>query len=199
MEAKIQICLPGKLSLRVFPIFCRKFWKVENMAEIGRASTHRILFDPSECRRRGRRPGGISFLSLKVQQASDIVWKLIEILIKSFWILEMVECIMYCRIFLLFICRPPKGEVYILGKAFFQPVLYLFYPFWYSVLCFIYWNKYSGSCLYFEILGSVWQFVTRPFIQGCQICPLDALRTSLVLYSLHKIRHDFTWFVLLKP
>ena len=119
MEAKIQICLPGKLSLRVFPIFCRKFWKVENMAEIARMSTHRILFDPSECRRRGRRPGGISFLSLKVQQASDIVWKLIEILIKSFWISEMVECIMYWRIFLLFIFRPAKGEVYIsTGKPF---------------------------------------------------------------------------------
>ena len=42
--------------------FCWKFWKVENIAEIA-PRTHRILFDPSGCRRIGGRPGGISFLS----------------------------------------------------------------------------------------------------------------------------------------
>ena len=76
-----------------FQIFCWKFLKVENRAEIA-TSIHRILFDPSGRRWAGGRPSEISFL--KRDQASEIVWNLIEILIKSCWRLEMMECQMCC-------------------------------------------------------------------------------------------------------
>ena len=93
------------------PIFSFGFLKVENIG-------YRILFDPSACRRRAALPSGFSSLGW-VSNVNHRFWKLIEILIKSFWILGRAECIMYCRIFLLFICRPRKGEVIILERALF--------------------------------------------------------------------------------
>ena len=111
IEAKTQICLPAKLLLRASQYFRSDFLNVENIG-------YRILFDPSACRRRAALPSGFSSLGW-VSNVSHRFWKLIEILIKSFWILGRAECIMYCRIFLLFICRPRKGEVIILERALF--------------------------------------------------------------------------------
>ena len=112
IEAKTQICLPAKLLLRASQYFSSDFLKI--LENIG----YRILFDPSACRRRAALPSGFSSLGW-VSNVSHRFWKLIEILIKSFWILGRAECIMYCRIFLLFICRPRKGEVTIMERALF--------------------------------------------------------------------------------
>ena len=110
-RGKTQICLPAKLLLRASQYFRSDFLKVKNIG-------YRILFDPSACRRRAALPSGFSSLGW-VSNVNHRFWKLIEILIKSFWILGRAECIMYCRIFLLFICRPRKGEVIILERALF--------------------------------------------------------------------------------